>query len=265
MGATNTASPAKGVPEQPLELHAVSTPLNTRKQTQTPQFARVLLARPVHLRLAVRLRPRANGRVLERVAESSKQPQRADRSRSTRGRLHPDAATLIRPPAGDLASAIAQQRSHGLRSCRASRASRAAAGGSRRSPIPGLQLQALGWSSCLGATRAPQLRYWRKGRRARRVGRDWLSFRHGHHERRAMACSEPGWMAIDAARFASKQKPAAGCRCPIIPDSRVERRSLSPLRRSTASATAGNWLAACELSDSQARLPPNTGMALASP
>ena len=38
-----------------------------------------------------------------------------------------------------------------------------------------------------------------------------------------------------------------------------------PLRRSTASSTAGNSLAACELSDSQARLPPNTGIALASP
>src|SRR5436305_550379 len=35
--------PSDGVPEQPPELHAVSTPLLTRKQAQTPQFGRVLL------------------------------------------------------------------------------------------------------------------------------------------------------------------------------------------------------------------------------
>ena len=49
-------------------------------------------------------------------------------------------------------------------------------------------------------------RFWRKGRRARRVGRDSLSFRHGHHERRAVASSEHEWMAIDAARFASTRQ-----------------------------------------------------------
>ena len=49
-------------------------------------------------------------------------------------------------------------------------------------------------------------RDWRKGRRARRVGRDSLSFRHGHHERRAVASSEHEWMAIDAARFASTRQ-----------------------------------------------------------
>src|SRR5690348_11383369 len=38
VGATNTASPAKGVPEQPLELHAVSTPL-----LSAPSVWRVLI------------------------------------------------------------------------------------------------------------------------------------------------------------------------------------------------------------------------------
>ena len=62
MGATNTASPAKGVPEQPLELHAVSTPLLTRKQAQTPQFARVLLLASSETSLVVGLSVVVTGR-----------------------------------------------------------------------------------------------------------------------------------------------------------------------------------------------------------
>ena len=46
-----------------------------------------------------------------------------------------------------------------------------------------------------------------KGRRATtREPRLAFVLWHGYHERRAVACSEPGWMAIDAARFASKRQ-----------------------------------------------------------
>jgi hypothetical protein len=52
------------------------------------------LARSVHPALADAAAPAANGRPLERVADGSKHPRRADRSRSTRDRLHPNAATM---------------------------------------------------------------------------------------------------------------------------------------------------------------------------
>src|SRR5207248_392237 len=59
---------------------------------------------------------------------------------------------------------------------------------------------------------------WREERRATtRFGRDSLSFWRGYHERCAVACSAPGWMAIDAARFASKQESTRPERAPAAP------------------------------------------------
>ena len=64
------------------------------------------LASSVRLLLAGQLRPRANGRVFDRVAEGPKQPPKGQPIDPPRGRFHPDAATLTGPRAGDLASAI---------------------------------------------------------------------------------------------------------------------------------------------------------------
>ena len=62
----------------------------------------------MHPPLAGRLRPPANGHPLEYIEERTKQSQRADRSRSARGCLHPHAVTATAPRGRDLASPFGQ-------------------------------------------------------------------------------------------------------------------------------------------------------------